>query len=176
MTAAAQSRVRRASLAAPGATDPEFASLWADRWVSYPRAVRVLRRIAELQGQPERVRMPNLLVYGASGVGKSMIIAKFLRDLRDPFLIGRRTPLPVVAFQMPAMPTLRSFYSQLIRALDMPVLTGSALSDLEADALRKLRGFEPRLIIIDEVHHLLACTSRDQRAALNINTHSKLTH
>ena len=68
---------------------------------------------------------------------------------------------------MPAMPTLRSFYSQLIRALDMPVLMGSALSELWNDAIRHFKIAKPRLLIVDELHHLLACIPREQHAALN---------
>jgi hypothetical protein len=167
MSAVAKRRKMHTALLVPNATDPEYARLWTDRWVSYPRAVQILGRISELQDLPDRVRMPNLLIHGPSGVGKSMIIAKFLRDLPDPLTRGRRPPAPVVAFQMPAMPTLRSFYSQLIRALDMPVLMGSALSELENDAIRKLKIAKPRLLIVDELHHLLACILREQRAALN---------
>jgi hypothetical protein len=44
----------------------------------------------------------------------------------------------------------------------------SRLSELEHDALRQLKKMQPRLIAIDEIHHLLACTPREQRAALNI--------
>jgi hypothetical protein len=167
MTAQARRRNLRPYLPVPSATDPEYARLWVDRWVSYPLAVQVLARIADLQVLPDRVRMPNLLIHGPSGVGKSMIIAKFLRDQPEPSRYGRRSIPPVIACQMPAMPSLRSFYSQLIRAMEMPVLMGSALSELETDALRKLKTAKPRLLIIDEIHHLLACTSREQRAALN---------
>jgi hypothetical protein len=39
---------------------------------------------------------------------------------------------------------------------------------LEHDALRQLKKAQPRVIAIDEVHHLLACTPREQRAALNV--------
>jgi hypothetical protein len=39
---------------------------------------------------------------------------------------------------------------------------------LEHDALRQLKKAKPRLLTIDEIHHLLACTPREQRAALNV--------
>jgi len=67
----------------------------------------------------------------------------FLRDQPEPSRYGRRSTPPIVACQMPAMPSLRSFYSQLIRAMEMPVLMRSALSKLETDALRKLRTARP---------------------------------
>jgi hypothetical protein len=44
----------------------------------------------------------------------------------------------------------------------------SPLTRWQNDALRQLKKIQPRLLAIDEIHHLLACTPREQRAALNI--------
>jgi Bacterial TniB protein len=49
-------------------------ALWFDRWVSYPRAERILSRLDDLMSLPARVRMQNVLIHGNSGAGKSMII------------------------------------------------------------------------------------------------------
>ena len=56
----------------------------------------------------------------------------------------------------------------MLRALDCTVIIGSRISELENDALRQLKRAKPRIIAIDEIHHLLACTPREQRAALNV--------
>jgi hypothetical protein len=68
----------------------------------------------------------------------------------------------------PPLPTLRSFFSELLRSLECTVIVGSRISELEHDALRQLKRTNPKLIAIDEIHHLLACTPREQRAALNV--------
>lgn len=142
-------------------------ALWTDRWVSYPRADSILSRLDDLLFLPARVRMQNVLIHGVSGAGKSMIIEKFLRD--HPVEAGLETSLrAIVSMQMPPMPTMRSFFSELLRCLDCPVIVGSHISELENDALRQLKKMQPRLLAIDEIHHLLACTPREQRAALNI--------
>jgi hypothetical protein len=142
-------------------------ALWTDRWVSYPRAEAILSRLDDLLFLPPRVRMQNVLIHGVSGAGKSMIIEKFIRD--HPLEYGLGTSLrAIVAMQMPPMPTMRSFFAELLRCLDCPVITGSRISELENDALRQLKKIQPRLLAIDEVHHLLACSPREQRAALNV--------
>jgi Bacterial TniB protein len=111
--------------------------------------------------------MQNVLIHGVSGAGKSMIIEKFIRD--HPLECGLETSLrPIVSMQMPPMPRMRSFFAELLRCLDCPVITGSGISELENNALRQLKKMQPRLLAIDEIHHLLACTPREQRAALNI--------
>lgn len=158
----------RKSRASPEKFDADLGQdLWADRWISYPRAHQILCRIEELHGLPSRVRMQNMLIHGVSGAGKSMIIEKFRRDhLSDT--TASATSRPLIVMQMPPMPTVRSFFSELLRCLDCPVINGSRLSELEHLALRQLEKFQPKLLAIDEIHNLLACTPREQRAALNV--------
>jgi hypothetical protein len=142
-------------------------ALWVDRWVSYPRAERILSRLDELMYLPARVRMQNVLIHGNSGAGKSMIIEKFIRS-HSLEMDGEDASRPIVSMQMPPLPTLRSFFSELLRSLDCTVIIGSRISELEHDTLRQLKKARPRLLAIDEIHHLLACTPREQRAALNV--------
>jgi hypothetical protein len=151
----------------PGADQDLTRDLWADRWVGYPRANRILNRLDDLLILPARVRMQNVLIHGGSGAGKSMIMEKFLRNHSADS--GRHGAIrSIVSMQMPPLPTLRSFFSEVLRALDCTVIIGSRISELEHDALRQLQKAQPRIIAIDEIHHLLACTPREQRAALNV--------
>src|SRR3984885_13514117 len=142
-------------------------ALWVDRWVSYPRAERILSRLDELMYLPARVRMQNVLIHGNSGAGKSMIIEKFIRS-HSLEMDREDASRPIVSMQMPPLPTLRSFFSELLRSLDCTVIIGSRISELEHDTLRQLKKAKPRILAIDEIHHLLACTPREQRAALNV--------
>lgn len=68
-----------------------------ERWIQYARAERILHRLADLVDYPPRDRMPCLVIYGATGMGKTRIIQKFLRDNRSRFdaKLGK-TRLPVV--------------------------------------------------------------------------------
>jgi hypothetical protein len=142
-------------------------ALWTDRWVSYPRAEQILSRLDELLELPARVRMQNVLIHGISGAGKSMVIEKFSRS-HPTTTDSHDARSAIVVMQMPPLPTVRSFYSELLRSLDCAVIMGSRVSELEHDVLRQLKRAKPRLIAIDEIHHLLACTPREQRAALNV--------
>lgn len=89
-----------------------------ERWIQYPRAQRVLDRLMELVDYPPRDRMPALVIYGATGMGKTPIIQKFLRDHRAHFdkKIGR-TRLPVISIQMPPSPSERDFYEEILAAM-----------------------------------------------------------
>lgn len=57
----------------------------ADRWINYPRAEQALAKLEALLAFPQRARMPNLLIVGASGMGKTMIVEKFARDHASHF-------------------------------------------------------------------------------------------
>ena len=46
----------------------------AANWVGYARATRALDRLEELIEHPPCARMPCLLIYGESGMGKTMIV------------------------------------------------------------------------------------------------------
>jgi hypothetical protein len=71
-----------------------------DRWIHYSRAKQVLNRLIDLLTYPARDRMPCLLLFGATGMGKTRIVQKFLREHRSSFDdVTGRTRLPVVAVQ-----------------------------------------------------------------------------
>ena len=55
----------------------------AERWIGYPRAELVLNRLNELLHYPQRDRMPCLLLYAATGMGKTKILRKFRREHPD---------------------------------------------------------------------------------------------
>src|SRR5260370_7283670 len=88
-------------------------------WIQYSRAQRILDRLMELVDYPPRDRMPALVIYGMTGMGKTRIIQKFLRDHRAHFdkKVGR-TRLPVVSIQIPPSPSDRDFYRQILAAMD----------------------------------------------------------
>jgi hypothetical protein len=55
-------------------------SIRVDRWIGYARADAILVRMRELVTYPPHDRMPALLLFGATGMGKTKILRKFLRD------------------------------------------------------------------------------------------------
>ena len=93
-----------------------------DRWVSSPRAEVALAKLETLLAFPERTRMPNLLLVGESGMGKTMIIEKFSRDHPSSFddTTGR-LHMPVVAVQMVSGPDETRFYRRILAAIGAPV-------------------------------------------------------
>ncbi|WP_119153597.1 TniB family NTP-binding protein [Caldimonas tepidiphila] len=143
--------------------------LQRDRWIDHSRATQALQQLDWLLAMPERQRMPCMVLHGDSNIGKTLIITKFLRGHPTTFDerrgVERRS---IVAMQMPATPDQHRFYSALLFELGAPHSTAASLSVLERLARDLLRRLAPRMLIVDEVHHLLAGSYREQRAALNL--------
>ena len=54
-------------------SDERLRRIRSDRWINYPRAQQALAMLEDLIAFPQRARMPNLLIVGESGMGKTMI-------------------------------------------------------------------------------------------------------
>lgn len=148
--------------------DERIAFIRADRYVRVPRAERALKLLETLLHYPQRDRMPCLLIYGDTGMGKTEIIHRFERD--HPPLFNATTgvtTMPVVMFQLPPEPIEGDFYAELLRAIGVPtpmLPPSCAARDL---ARRLLVEMGTRMLILDEVHAMLAGTHRQQRIFLN---------
>jgi hypothetical protein len=113
--------------------------------------------------------MPCLLLHGDSNIGKTKITAKFRRAHPNEF--DERSGVErcsVVSMQMPPTPDQHRFYSGLLFELGAPHNAAAGLASLERLARDILRRVSPRMLVVDEVHHLLAGSYREQRAALNL--------
>jgi hypothetical protein len=139
-----------------------------DRWINYSRAEQVLGRLASLLAYPARDRMPCLLLFGATGMGKTRIVQKFLRENRSSFDdVTGRTRLPVVAVQMPPAPSERDFYEELLVSMGCVIPAHQSVTTLRQRTRILARQLEIRMLIIDEIHSILAGSYREQRIVLN---------
>ena len=140
-----------------------------ERWITYPRARLSLEMLDGLLIKPRTTRMASVAVYADSGMGKTMLMERFRRahparyDAHD-----HRMVTPVLAMQMASHPTERRFYGQLLTTIGVPFAPRATVLDLEVQALRNLRRMEVRLLMLDEVHNILAGSAREQRVVLNM--------
>ena len=139
-----------------------------ERWIQYARAERILHRLGDLVDYPPRDRMPCLVIYGATGMGKTRIIQKFLRDNRSRFdeKLGK-TRLPVVSIQMPPSPSERDLYEEILAGLGGVFSTSLSVTTLRHRIRVLARQMDVRMLVIDEIHSILAGTFREQRIILN---------
>jgi replication-associated recombination protein RarA len=134
-----------------------------ERWISYPRAALALSRLEHLLAYPPRDRMPCLLLYGATGMGKTQILKKFIRS--HP--AAGPASMPIVLMQMPPEPDEKSFYLELLHAMKETSRFGQTTGQLRHVVRDLLSYSKTRMLMVDEVHTLLASTYRQQRILLN---------
>jgi len=139
----------------------------ADRWIGYPKAVAAVERLEVLFGWPRKQRMPNLLLIGPTNNGKSMIVERFRRA--HPTVTGPAGEnIPVVCLQMPSEPSALRFYTALLSAIGAPLRPQRRLPEAERLALSLLREVGVRILVIDEIHNVLAGPGEKRREFLNL--------
>jgi hypothetical protein len=100
-----------------------------------------------------------LRVPGPSGVGKSSLIANLSRDYPETRIEGRRH-VPVLVVEVPHSATAKLLPKSVLRALGIRVpasMTAGAMFDLMVEQLRLAR---TRVVIFDEISHLVDEGSR----------------
>lgn len=159
------------SVHAVTALSPEerITKLQSDYWIGYGHAEQALNRLEDLFSCPKRIRMPNMLIIGPTNNGKTMIVEKFRRrHLPYESEKGDHEIIPVLMVQMPSDPTIQRFYSAVIYALGSPISSYSSTVRNEIMALKLLRSTQTKVLIIDELHNILAGGPYKQREFLNL--------
>jgi hypothetical protein len=151
------------------ARDERITKLHKSRWIRYPRAEQVLAQLDELLKHPKTHRMPNLLVFGETNNGKTALIQRFVQQhlpkLGDDRTLSR---IPVVVIQARPAPEEREFYQAILDQVFAPFRPSSSVEDLQHETLRMLVTINVKMLIIDEIHHVLAGPLLKQRHFLNV--------
>jgi hypothetical protein len=101
-------------------------------------------------------------------MGKTHIVQKFVRDHPSEFdAVTGATRTCVASLQMPPEPLEKDFYDELLIAMGAVVSVSSSMVSARSRARMFARQFGLRLLIIDEIHAMLAGTFRQQRIFLN---------
>jgi hypothetical protein len=153
-------------LSAPN--DKRVRAIKSRRWILYPRAKQALDHLNRLIHHPRGTRMPSIAIYGESGMGKTMIMERF-RDDNPPGFdhVSGRERTPVLAMEMAGKPGERRFYAELLALLGAPPSPRADIVQMEQSALRLLSAVGVQVLVIDEVHNILAGSQREQRVVLN---------
>ena len=136
--------------------EQRISKLRSDYWIEYTRAQEALHRMEELLNHPQKIRMPNMLLISPTNNGKSMIVEKFRRKHLPYTSVNQdHEVIPVLTVQMPSNPSVRRFYSTMLDALGAPI-TYSTTAQYESIAMKLMKVTEVKILIVDELHNLLA--------------------
>lgn len=152
--------------------DERIQKLRHPHWIGYTRSKRILEQLEDLLQYPRVHRMPNLLIVGETNNGKTMVVSRFQRlhpASENPD--GDHAIVPVLLLQAPPAPDENRFYCAILEALAAPYKPRSSVTEKQIEVLHLLRAVQVRMLIIDELHHVLAGHIAKQRQFLNVLKH-----
>lgn len=141
----------------------------SERWIGYPLVQQVLGKMERLLTYPPRHRMPNLLIVGETNNGKTMLLRRFCNaHPSDDNPEGDAIRVPVLYVEAPPVPDEGRFYASILDSLYAPYKPHDSTGRKETLALKQMRNVGTRILIVDEIHHILAGSLNKQRAFLNV--------
>lgn len=137
------------------------------KWIGYTEANNVMKKMEDLMNYPRCSRMPNLLLIGDSNNGKTVILQRF--NMRhEPFIRDEKVINQVLLIQAPPEPDEKRFYNSILDKLYAPYKTTERIEQRQNRVINLLRKLETKILIIDEIHHVLAGQTTKQRLFLNV--------
>jgi type II secretory pathway predicted ATPase ExeA len=169
MSEAAAHLNKRAQAVLDLSVDERIAHIRRPRWIGYSRAKKVLSQLEDLLIHPKTHRMPSLLMIGETNAGKTMLANRFVQlhaacDNPD----GEAAVVPVLLVQAPPGPDETHLYDSIFETLFAPYRPRDRVAQKQFQVLRLLKQVGLRMLIIDELHNILAGSVSRQRQFLNV--------
>lgn len=137
--------------------------------IGYPLAKKAIDRMEDLLVHPPTHRMPNLLLVGSTNNGKTVIADRFLKQ-HPAFSVPDEdfVRVPVLMVQAPPMPDEKRFYNGILERLFTPYKINDKIDRKQYQVIKLLANVQAKMLIIDEIHHILAGNLTKQRGFLNV--------
>lgn len=151
-------------------SDERIERILSYKWIGYTRARQIHQKMEFLLIHPKIHRMPNLLLVAPTNNGKTILLQRFF-DAHKPVIKGGATDIkiPVLYTQAPYKPDERMFYAGILEALNAPYnIKEKNTLRLYQQVVSILKRVEVKVLIIDEIQHVLAGPLLIQRVFLNM--------
>ena len=142
------------------------------KWIGYSDALKILKKMDDLVDYPKSSRMPNLLLVGDSNNGKTILLNRFHKKhqayVKEDEQGFSKVINPILFIQAPPEPDEKRFYNIIFEKLYAPYKTTEKIEQQQIRVIRLLKELETKVLVIDEIHHVLAGTLGKQRLFLNV--------
>jgi hypothetical protein len=144
--------------------EERISEIYGERWIGYDKAKEIIARLNRLMTYPKKKRMPNLLIVGDTNNGKTMIINQFKKQYpNDNNPDGDAKIIPVIIVQAPPTADEGRFYSLILTKLNSPFKDNDRAGNKFLQVVRICERVGLRLLIIDEIHDIIAGSRANQR-------------
>ena len=140
--------------------------IYKDRFVLYPKAKNVLEKIEELMKVDDLIRPPSFLLVGPPNNGKTALVTYFCKT-HEPYEDPEGIKMPVIYLLAPHKPDVGMFYDSILEKIDPAFRKSDTLSTKFIKIKHYLKEFGVKLVIIDEIHNVLAGSKIKQREFMN---------
>jgi hypothetical protein len=141
----------------------------SSRWINYKAAQLVRGKLEDLLSHPFSLRMPNLLLVSQTNNGKTALANEFCRaHVPQDSPEAEATITPILMVQAPPVPDPAWLMAALLDQLSIPRKRRDEPYVMTARLSRVLPALGVRILIIDEIHHVLAGNSLRQKWFLNV--------
>lgn len=138
-------------------------------WIDYSVANKVLSQLEDLLEYPKMHRMPNLLITGDTNNGKTMLVNKFRKAYTpNDNSEGEAAIIPVLYVQAPPAPEEGRFYDNILESLFAKFRPEDRASKTAFQVVKLLKTVGVKVLIIDEIQHILAGSMKKQHSFLNV--------
>jgi len=124
-------------------------------FIEVPYAVRISARLRDIMNESGgKFSVRNLAVWGESGTGKTRLIQNFVEDFL-PIRHVSHTEIPVLFVQIPSKVTIKALAGEILREMGSEYWQYGDEVQKTYQLLTLLSACKVRLIILDEVNHLV---------------------
>lgn len=148
--------------------DKKISYIKSDRWIGYSKANEILKKMDDLLVHPRVDRMPSMTVIGATNNGKTRILNRFLKNHPPSQNYGgEKIIAPVIGIEAPPGPSDTGLYGEILRKLYEKVPSQQSADGMRDRVCELLQKIENKVLVIDELHNILAGASKKQQLMLN---------
>jgi hypothetical protein len=139
------------------------------RWIGYAAADEALANLEKLLSHPEVHRMPNRIIVSDTNNGKTSLVRRFVQvHEREDDPLREQSSVPIVLVQAPPTPDRRALFTSILDELHFPYSPTHKKDVLFSQVKSVVPRVGVRMLIIDEIHHLITGDVQSQRVFLNV--------
>ncbi|MEN9998020.1 MAG: hypothetical protein RI922_1010 [Bacteroidota bacterium] len=142
-------------------------------WVNYHVSIDIIGQLNQLLEFPRSHRPQSLLVLSETNNGKTIIAKRFVAEHPPRYKINEEgyetVVMDVMMIQCPHIPDEKRLYFNILDKLNIAYRSSIRVQELAAIVLDAFRRLELRILVLDEIQHIIAKTSPSkQREFLNL--------